>query len=128
MRMPLIQCYLQISIVCLIFPSYLVISSWDQIPSLIYLVLLITSIDAGIGIQIWLKIISFSYKESQILVRNCRRIKMGKRGNENKWFKRFVKSCWPCKLMIGDGRFVDECTPLVVFDFCISSLASLLLV
>jgi len=47
--------------------------------------------------------------------------------NDKKWVERYVRSCQPLKCYIGYSGFVDELSPLVVNDFCINQIVTLVL-
>ncbi|CAL8135913.1 unnamed protein product [Orchesella dallaii] len=46
---------------------------------------------------------------------------------QRKWTQRYLKSCAVLKCNIGDVNFIEELTPLVMIDFCINQIVSLLL-
>jgi len=46
---------------------------------------------------------------------------------DRKWIEKFVTSFWELKSCMGDGNYVEQGTPLVVLDFCISQVVNLLL-
>ncbi|XP_035716515.1 uncharacterized protein LOC118439372 [Folsomia candida] len=43
-----------------------------------------------------------------------------------KWFKKFLKSCPPLKLTIGDGQYFDRMTALGIWQYCVDQLITLL--
>lgn len=46
---------------------------------------------------------------------------------EGKWKSRFLRSCFPFKNFFGSGKFVDECTPIIIIDNLMVLSANLLL-
>ncbi|CAL8068839.1 unnamed protein product [Orchesella dallaii] len=46
---------------------------------------------------------------------------------QRKWIQRYLKSCAILKCNFGDVNFIEELTPLVIFDFCFNQIVSLLL-
>ncbi|CAL8068825.1 unnamed protein product, partial [Orchesella dallaii] len=57
----------------------------------------------------------------QFCTRNKERIFSNEVGNvQRKWIRRYLKSCAVLKCYIGDVNFIEELTPLVMLNFCIS--------
>ncbi|CAL8140234.1 unnamed protein product [Orchesella dallaii] len=48
-------------------------------------------------------------------------------GVQRRWIQRYLKSCAVLKCNVGDVNFIEELTPLVMLDFCINQIVSLLL-
>ncbi|OXA54630.1 hypothetical protein Fcan01_11367 [Folsomia candida] len=47
--------------------------------------------------------------------------------SRNPWFKKFLTSCPPLKVGMGDGKFFDGLSAFVIWQFCVDRLINLLL-
>lgn len=79
-------------------------------------------IDFFVIIQITLNSQSKSYVASENFAKNMKRLK-----SQNPWIRKFLRSCPPLKVGMGDGKFFDALTAFVIWQFCVDKLISMLL-
>ncbi|OXA40326.1 hypothetical protein Fcan01_24984 [Folsomia candida] len=100
---------------------YILVTSYDQVPLLILILFSIICLDCMIIIHVVFNILSKPYTTS------CDFIEFMKSRNGTKWVKRFMRSCQPSKLTMGDGTFFDRLTSFVIWQKGIDYLITLLL-
>ncbi|OXA46206.1 hypothetical protein Fcan01_19286 [Folsomia candida] len=100
---------------------YILITSYDKIPLSILFLFVIIALDCVILIHVMFNMLGKPYTTS------CDFIEFMKSRNGPKWVKRFMRSCHPSKLTMGDGTFFDRSTSLVIWQKGIDYLITLLL-
>lgn len=75
-------------------------------------------------IHVVYRILSLPHLSSKKLIRNAKLVQKG----DSPWFTRFLKSCSPLKIGMGDGNFFDRLTPFVIWQFCVDMLVNMLLI
>lgn len=100
---------------------YILITSTDKVPIPIIFLFIVVAIDVWILIVGPMKIMAKPYVESVEFLNSL------KTENTSKWTKKFARSCTPAKIMLGDGKFFDAGTPLVVWRQTIELLVAFLL-
>lgn len=99
---------------------YILVTSHDQIPFLVLLIFIIIAVDC-MCMYVVFKIASYPYTKS------CQFIEFMKTKDGTKWIKRFMSSCPPSRLTMGDGTFFDRLTAFVVWKKSMDFLITLLL-
>lgn len=107
-----------IEIVCL----YVSITKWKSLPTAAFVFFPLITTDTVIVVFGMLRLASKVLSKSQEKL-----IALNKCAPRNRWFIQFLKSCPPQKVGFGSSNFVDEMTPLVITQFCISQTVSLML-
>lgn len=101
---------------------FILITSLARLPFPVLAFFTILGIDMLIAIQVLFKVVSYPYTTS------CQFLELGKRQKrKSRWLVRFLRSCPPCKVSMGDGHFFDRKTSLVIWKSCIDMLVTFLL-
>lgn len=100
---------------------FLLITSSNIIPVPVLIFFLAIAVDFWIIIHAVFKVLSYPYVESLEFIH------LVNKGKCSKWEGRFIKSCPPSKLSLGDGGFFDTLTSLVIWQKCIDFLITFLL-
>jgi hypothetical protein len=100
---------------------YVLITSSHQLPLPAALFFLVVAIDFAIFIHVIFKSLCRPYLASVAFLKH-----VGKLGKRDKYLVRFLRSCSPLKLSMGDGTFFDRLTSLVIWEVCVGLLVNLL--
>ncbi len=104
---------------------YMVLTSLKLIPIGAGLLFIVVAIDTFIIIQVVFKILSVPYLSSVEFVTIAKTLANKRR--DAKWANRFLKSCAPLKIAMGDGNFFDRLSPFVIYKVCVDQVIALLL-
>lgn len=105
------------------FALYPLIASASVVPLPLLVLFANVSLDFFIAIVGLFKIMSFPFTKSVDLLNSLQRINI-KPAN---WVNRYLRSCSPSKLTLGDGRFFDRSTSLLIWAQCVDLLITFLL-
>ncbi|OXA42579.1 hypothetical protein Fcan01_22435 [Folsomia candida] len=113
-------------LIMLIYPGevkllLLAVLMGNIIPVPVLIFFLAIAVDFWIIIHAVFKVLSYPYVESLEFIH------LVNKGKCSKWEGRFIKSCPPSKLSLGDGGFFDTLTSLVIWQKCIDFLITFLL-
>lgn len=125
MSKPFLAMFLAFSIEGQISSLYIIISSWSKLSANVALFFLLMVIDFFAVIQFMFHSLSYSHVASVKFVKNARRI--SNQIGRDTWFRKFLRSCAPLKVGMGDGKYFDELTTFVIWQFCVDRLINLLL-
>jgi hypothetical protein len=107
---------------------YFIITSVNHVPFFMILLFSSQAIDFFITIHVLFKLASFPCTKSCDFLESMKRRNNSRWGKMNyKWMKRFLKSCPPSKLSMGNGQCFEQLTSFVIWDTCINILITLLL-
>lgn len=101
---------------------YALITSGTVIPPTVAALFAVIALDFFLIIQIVFKMLRRPYVASMVFKQKVDTLE--KRG---RWFNRFMKSCSPVKVPMGDGNFFDRKSSIVIWNVCINQLVALLL-
>lgn len=101
---------------------YVLLTSIALLPISLIAVFSFVAIDFFIMIHFIFKILSYPFTKSNQYLQTIQRVK-----KPTKWLNRFIRSCSPAMISMGDGTFLDECTSLVIWKLCIDLLVTFLL-
>lgn len=99
----------------------LIITSSSTVPLPVLILFSIVAADLCIVIHAVFKILSYPH------VKSLEFIEFVKTRSYSKWEHRFILSCPPSKLSLGDGGFFDKLTSFVIWQKCIDFLITFLL-
>ncbi|XP_035713115.1 uncharacterized protein LOC118437830 [Folsomia candida] len=122
MRKPLNNLFVLLCIVCQVISLYVIITSWANISLGVFAFFYLMGFDFFIMIHVTLHSQSKSYVASLKFAENMKSLQ-----SRNPWFRKFLKSCPPLKVGMGDGKFFDALSAFVIFQFCVDRLINLLL-
>lgn len=114
------------TIIAEIASVYVLITSIKEVPLNMAVFFSMIAFDTALVIHLVIKFMSLPYTESKKALLN-----IGLKTSKNpssKWFVRYVKSCARIKLFMFDGNFYDKATSIIVWQFCVETLVSLLLI
>ncbi|OXA45975.1 hypothetical protein Fcan01_19339 [Folsomia candida] len=102
---------------------YVILTSSDQVPLPILALFSIVAVDCIVIIQFLFKIFSFPYTKSVDL------INVARRGIQkvSRWEMKYIMSCAPLKVWLGNETFFDRSTSLSIFKIALDLLVTLLL-
>lgn len=100
---------------------YLLVTSGNIVPFPVFVLFSIAAVDYLIIMLGIFKIISNPYVKSVKFLKLLGIKKVGK------WEVRFIKSCPPSKIMLGNGKFFDQLTSIIIWQKCVDFLITLLL-
>lgn len=106
---------------CESFALFLIITSSRIVPLPVLTLFCLVVVDFGIVIQAVFKILSYPY------VKSVEFIGLVEMARYSKSEHRFIQSCPPFKLSLGDGGFFDKLTAFVIWQKCIDLLITFLL-
>ncbi len=116
--------------ICVIFQHiitlYACLEFGMKLPLPSYLLFLITTVNDGVVLVGMYSTLSNIFTTSQDILEKQLRLATGKTAM-SPYFRRYHKSCKILKVYIGSSNFVEPLTPLVVEEFCIQQVISLLL-
>lgn len=118
------QLLLSGTILAVVASFYILLTSLKIIPIAVAIFFAVIAFDFSFAIYFLFKKVSYSYVQSESLLQKVKKADEFK----SKRVAAFVKSCSPLKLAMGDGNFFDETTSLVMWQFCIDQLITLLLI
>ncbi|OXA44771.1 hypothetical protein Fcan01_20892 [Folsomia candida] len=101
---------------------YAIIMCRDKLPLPILLLFAMALIDFFLVIHVFLRALSKPYVSSVEFVSNFNRL-----GGMDEWRRKFLKSCQPVKVAMGDGNYFDGLTSLVIWQFCVDTFISIVL-
>ncbi|OXA37729.1 hypothetical protein Fcan01_27555 [Folsomia candida] len=107
--------------VCQTWTLYIVITGTSLVPVPALLLSLGVATEMFLVIMGPFRMIANPFVKSTELLKSLRRL------NNSRWIQRFVRSCQPSKLTLGDGKFFDRATFLLVWRKSIDFLISFLL-
>jgi hypothetical protein len=108
----------------LVSSLYICITSMRKVPVAVAGFFLALAFDFSFIVHVPFRKLSLPLTESQELMHLA---KMS--GRQGKWMRAFMRSCTPIKLSLGDGgNFFDKLTSLVIWQFCVDLLITILLV
>lgn len=111
-----------VSAIIQIFSLYVSIDKWKDLPKVAFLFFPFYTVDATIVLFGLLRL------ASKVLARSEKTlIALKKCAPRNRWFQRFRKSCPVQRVGFGSCNFIDQTTPLVITQYCISQTVSLIL-
>lgn len=110
------------TIVAEVASVYIVLSQSGKLPHHVIMPYLILAVDISIFIHFIFKKVSGPHIDSAELIQFTK----GKYARDT-WGRRFVRSCPSVKVKIADGHFFDKTTSLMIWDFCIDYVITLLL-
>ncbi|XP_035711382.1 uncharacterized protein LOC118436855 [Folsomia candida] len=122
MGKPLITIFVSLSIMCQIISLYVIITSWEKISFGVSAFFYLMGIDFFVVIHITLHSLSKSYVVTVKFAKNMTSLR-----SQNAWFKKFLRSCPPLKVGMGDGKFFDGLTSFIIWQFCVDRLINMLL-
>lgn len=125
MKLPFNFCFLSGTIIAEVSSLYVLITSLKQLPLEVAIFYLTIAFDFGVGIHVLGTYLSIPFLEGEEFRKNVTR---EWRAPPTKWFSRYLKSCPAIRLSMGDGSFYDSATSLVIWQFCVDQLVSLLLI
>lgn len=124
-RKPLMPVLLMAIIIAETTALYVLTTSSSKLPVAILGCFTMIGADFVGVIHVIYRILGLPYLSSKKLIGN---VKLCQKGGNSAWFKRYLKSCPPLKIGMGDGTFFDRLTPIVIWQFCVDRLISMLLV
>ncbi|OXA45913.1 Cytochrome c biogenesis protein CcsA [Folsomia candida] len=102
---------------------YVVLSSSEKIPLPVLAIYSVGAVDTLVMIQHLFKIVSYPYTRSVDFINAARRgLKKASR-----WEVKYIVSCFPLKVHMGNGTFFDRSTSLVVCNTALDLLVTFLL-
>lgn len=113
---------------CMIFAEiaslYIMITSVNHLPITVFAFFFMVANEVSTVIHVVFKSLSTPYTKStqfvnEVLRRDKREI--------SKWTNKFLKSCSPCKILMGDGSHFNSISSLIIWQFCVEMLITLLL-
>ncbi|OXA54613.1 hypothetical protein Fcan01_11137 [Folsomia candida] len=107
-RHPIMAILIGAVTVCASFALYILITSTSVAPIPIIIILSLVALDLFIMVVGPFKFMANPLPKSTELLQSFKRM------NRSRWIKRFVRSCPPSKLLLGDGKFFDRATSLVI--------------
>lgn len=109
--------------ICESFALYILITSADiQIPIPVLFLFFLVATGLFILSVCHMKVIAKPFIKSVKFLDSLKALKL------SKWTKRFAKFCSPSKLTLGDGKFFDKSTSLVIWKKAVDLLITLLLI
>ncbi|OXA54615.1 hypothetical protein Fcan01_11135 [Folsomia candida] len=108
-RHPFISIMVGAVTACESFALYIIITATSAIPIPILLLL------SSVAVDLFVLIVGPFRIMANPLVKSIALLESLKRMNESKWVKRFVRSLPPSKMTLGDGKFFDKATSLVIY-------------
>lgn len=120
-RHPIMSIMVGAVTICESFALYIIITSTLEVPVVVIILFSAVAVDLFILIVGPFKIMANPFVRSKELLQSLKRM------NTSGWVKRFVKSCPPSKLILGDGKFFDRATSLVIFSKCVDLLITFVL-
>lgn len=106
---------------CTSIAFYLLITSAHVVPLPVLILFSIIAFDFFFAVHGVFKIVSYPYTKSLDF------FQLVKVGNYTKYELRYIKSCPPSKLSLGNGGFFDRLTSLVIWQKCIDYVIMFLL-
>lgn len=106
---------------CESFALYLVLTSTSVVPVPIFMLSLVVAIEMSIIIIGLFKMMANTFVKSENLLKFLQSM------NGPRWVSRFIRSCPPSKLILGDGNFFDRATSLVIWRKSVDLLITFLL-
>lgn len=119
---PCLQLTLGLTIIAEISALYVMIISSNHLTVDAAMFFVLMGVDYFIVIHVVLRALSKSYVTSVKFIQSMKRLH-----KRDPWFKKFLRSCPSLKVGMGDGKFFDGLTSLVIWQFCVDRLISLLL-
>ncbi|OXA45915.1 hypothetical protein Fcan01_18990 [Folsomia candida] len=102
---------------------YVVLSSSEKIPLPVFAIYSVGAVDTFVMIQHLFKIVSYPYTRSVDFINAARRgLKKASR-----WEVKYIVSCFPLKVHMGNGTFFDRSTSLVACSTALDLLVTFLL-
>lgn len=120
-RHPFISIMVGAVTACESFALYIIITATSAIPIPILLLL------SSVAVDLFVLIVGPFRIMANPLVKSIALLESLKRMNESKWVKRFVRSLPPSKMTLGDGKFFDKATSLVIYSKCADLVITFLL-
>lgn len=121
LRPPLMACLVGGVSMFVSFSLYIIISSTSEVPFTIFVLFSAVALNMSVIIVWPFKLMGVPFVKSVELLKSLQRM------NGLGWVKRFVRSCPPSKLSLGDGGFFDKATSLVILRKSIDLLITFLL-
>ncbi|OXA63561.1 uncharacterized protein LOC118433884 [Folsomia candida] len=122
MSKPFISIFAFLSIVSEILSLYVIITSWNNLSFGVSAFFCLMGMNYFLIIHITLDSLSKSYVATVKFSKHMKRLR-----SRNAWVKKFLASCPPIKVGMGDGKFFDGLTSLIIWQFCVDRLINLLL-
>ncbi len=104
---------------------HMVITSLKIVPIAAGLLFTTVAIDGFIIIQVMFKMLSIPYLSSVEFVKKAKTSTSNRK--DAKWAGKFLKSCAPLKIAMGDGNFFDRLSSFVIYKVCLDQVIALLL-
>lgn len=107
--------------VCESFALYTIITSTSEVP--IPVIILFSTV----AVDLLIVIVGPFKMMANPLVKSIELLEALQWMNGSGWIRRFVRSCPPSKMTLGDGKFFDKATSLVICSTCADLLITFLL-
>lgn len=104
---------------------YVLASSMHKLTIPIILFFAVGGFDYFVAIHVVFKCLSLPHQRSLKFINEMRCVMVK---NGGRWGRRFMRSCPPVKVSMGDGTFFDRLTPVVIWQFCVDRVINMLLV
>ncbi|OXA37988.1 hypothetical protein Fcan01_27245 [Folsomia candida] len=121
LRQPITATLVGAITICQTFALYILITATSIVPGVVVFFFFMIALEMFIIIMGAFKILANPFLRSVELLYYMER-KSG-----SKWGKRFVRSCPPSKVTLGDGKFFDRATSLVIWRTSVDYLITFLL-
>ncbi|OXA62430.1 hypothetical protein Fcan01_00971 [Folsomia candida] len=122
MSKPFINIFIFLTILSEILSLYVIITSWKNLSFGVSAFFCLMGINYFLIIHVTLDSLKKSYVATVNFSKNVKSLR-----SQNAWFKKFLTSCPPLKVGMGDGKFFDELTSFIIWQFCVDTLINLLL-
>jgi hypothetical protein len=105
---------------------YTGIRLYGTIPMAIYFLQVLTAFDGLCADMLTFKMAGDVDSISSELLEKWR-VLLGNTQQQVKLKRKQLKSCVPLRIKLGSTNFIEICTPLVILDFCVNQIVTLLL-
>ncbi|OXA44836.1 hypothetical protein Fcan01_20942 [Folsomia candida] len=122
MRKPLVNLVVLKVIISQTISLYVIIASLENISFGVASFFFLIGLDFFLIIHVTLHSQSKPYVVSVKFFENMKTLRL-----KSAWFKKFLKSCPPLKVGMGEGKFFDELTSFIIWQFCVDRLINMLL-
>jgi hypothetical protein len=85
----------------------------------------IIALDGFVVVHLIFNLMSRPYLASIEFKAGIMKVAGAHKNRESKWIQKFVTSCSPIQLKMGDGNFFDTLTALNIWQFCVDNLITL---
>ncbi|OXA40779.1 hypothetical protein Fcan01_24489 [Folsomia candida] len=120
-KIPAMSAMVATCVIVEIVALFILTTSLDKLPLPIIGLFLLLAIIFFNVIQGLFKVLSKPFENSNMFIIEIRT------GRHSAWVKRFMRSCPPVKISMGNGAYFDGLSALVIWQFCIDNLRRLAL-